>query len=167
MSTSSGTTVQSNSGKQDISSSQLISGGASFFTMFSDRQQSLEAAKGLRSSAQDLEQNARVEKVNADATKNELQRRLNTTLANNAAALSIANVDPTSGSARLIQEQSEGEFNTAFFNTDLNSRIRVAQLKRQAAQARTDASAVNRAGKTKLLIDFGTSIAKFAAGGAF
>lgn len=164
---SSGTNVQSGNSKPEFSSAQLISGGASFFTMFSDRQQSIEAARGLRTSAQDIEQNARVEKVNADATKNELQRRLNATLADNAAALSIANVDPTSGSARLIQEQSVGEFNTAFMNTDLNSRIRVSQLKRQAAQARADASAVNRAGKTKMLIDFGTSVGKFAASGAF
>lgn len=162
---SSGTTVQSSD--QGPSTAQLISGGTSFFSMFTDRQQSIEASRGLRSTAQGIEQNARVEKVNADATKNELQRRLGQTLADNAAALSIANVDPTSGSARLVQEQSVGEFNNAFMQTDLNSRIRVSQLKRQAAQARADAAAVNRAGKTKMLLDFGTSIAKFSARGAF
>jgi hypothetical protein len=166
MTTSSGQNFDSTT-QQGPSSSQLISGGTSFFTLFSDLDASKTQAGGLESQAQDLEQNARVEKVNADAAKNVLQQRLNTTLANNAAALSVSKADPTSGSARLIQEQSVGEFNTAFFNTDLNSRIRVAQLKRQAEQARQDAADVRKAGRTRFLIGGVTSIAKFAAGGAF
>ena len=162
---SSGTTVQSS--KPEFSAAQLISGGASFFSMGLDRQQSQATAGGLRSSAADLEQNARVEQVNAEAAKNELQRRLNSTLANNAAALSIANVDPTSGSARIIQEQSVSEGNRGFMETDLNSRIRVSQLKRQAAQARADASAAEKGGRQRMLINFAASGARFASGGAF
>lgn len=161
----SGSTTQQQG--QGPSASQLISGGASFFTLAMDLRASKTAARGLESQAGDIEQNARIEKINADAAKNVLQQRLNTTLANNSAALSVANVDPTSGSARLIQEQSVGEFNTAFFNTDLNSRIRVSQLKRQAAQAREDAHDVRKTGRTRFLIGGVTSIAKFAAGGGF
>ncbi len=167
MSNSSGTNVQSGNSGGDVSASQLISGGASFFSLGTDLRASQAQAAGLLRSSQDIEQNARVEQVNAEAAKNELQRRLNTTLANNAAALSIANVDPTSGSARQIQEQSVGEFNNAFMNTDLNSRIRVAQLKRAAAQARADSASVEKTGRTRFMIGAVSSIAKFASAGAF
>lgn len=148
------------------SASQIISGGAGMFSFFTQLQQSKVAASSLESQATEHELNAKVEEVNARATGNALRERLNETLANNAAAFSTSRVDPTSGSARIIQEQSVSEGNRGFFETKLNSRVRVAALKRQAAQAREDANAVRKAGRKNFLIGGVTTIAKFVASGA-
>ncbi len=157
------TTVQ-NKGS-DFSASQLIAGGASFFNLATQKSQSQATEAGLLSQANELEGNLRVEKVSADAAANVLRTRLNQTLANNAAAFSTANMDPTSGSARVIQQQSVSEANRGFFEGDLNSRIRVSTLKRQAAQAREDAHAVRKAGRQQFMIGGATMIAKAASGG--
>jgi hypothetical protein len=176
MSSSSGTTVQQGGTTQAAgttsgsstapSASQIIAGGSSMFSFFTQLQQSKATARNLESQAIELDTNAKVEEVNARAAANMLRERLNQNLANNAAAFSTAGVDPTSGSARVIADQSVGEANRGFFENDLNSRIKVAALKRQAAQAREDAHAVRKSGRQQFLIGGVTTIARAVAMGA-
>jgi hypothetical protein len=161
----SATTFENSS--NEVSASQIISGASAGYGLFAQRDASRNRAAGFRTQASELEANARVEKINADAAANVLRERLNQTLANNAAAFSVGNIDPTSGSARIIQQQNIAEANRGFFETDLNSRIRVSALKRQAAQARQNASAELKAGRKNFIIGGVTTIAKFASGGSF
>lgn len=134
------------------SAAEIISGVASGFGVLTQLQQSRVRAKSLLGQSAEAEQNARIEGVNADVTKNLIRRRLNETLANNSAALSASGVDPTSGSARVVQEQSRSAANKAFFDTDLNARIRVAALKRQAKELRQAAREERKAGKRNAVL---------------
>lgn len=148
------------------SAAEIVSGAASGFGVLTNLMRTRAEAQGLEARAAESDQNARVEGVNAEATKNVIRRRLNETLANNAAALSASGIDPTSGSARVVQEQSVSAGNKAFFETDLNARIRVAALKRQAEQLRQAAKEERRAGRRQATLGLISTGLRFMGGGA-
>lgn len=148
------------------SAAEIVSGAASGFGVLTNLMRTRAEAQGLEARAAESDQNVRVEGVNAQATKNAVRQRLNETLANNAAALSASGIDPTSGSARVVQEQSVSAGNKAFFETDLNARIRVAALKRQAEELRKAARDTRKTGALQAKLGIVSTWLKIGSMGA-
>lgn len=156
----------SSSASSGISAGEIISGAASGFGILANLAKSRAQAKSLEQQASRTDANAQVERVNADATQNLIRSRLNETLAANQAALSVSGIDPTSGSARLVQERSVSAGNKAISETDTNARIRVAALRREAEQLRQAARDTRKSAKSSAKLGILTTALNIYGSGA-